>query len=127
MARSFYDRLQPAPVGGGFAMDDWWVWCGSAARGDDDRYHLFASRWPRALTFTPHWLTNSEIVRAVADTPGGPYTFQEVVLPARGAGYWDGQMTHNPTIPSPRRHLAAVLHRDDLWLPAAGAGAGDRP
>lgn len=106
MARSFHARLLPAPVGGGFAMDDWWVWCGSVARGDDGRYHMFASRWPRGLSFTPHWLTNSEVVRATSDTPGGPYHFEEIVLPARGASYWDGQMTHNPTI-----HRAG-----DTWL-----------
>jgi hypothetical protein len=94
----FVDRLQPAPVGGGFAMDDWWVWCGSAIRGEDGRYHLFASRWPKSLSFSPHWLTNSEIVRASADKPTGPYRFEEVVLPTRGEKWWDGRMTHNPTI-----------------------------
>lgn len=46
----------------------------------------------------PSWLTSSEIVRAVADRPEGPYTFAEVVLPARGPAYWDGMMTHNPHI-----------------------------
>ncbi|MEW6357274.1 MAG: glycoside hydrolase family protein [Planctomycetota bacterium] len=95
---AFIDRLLPAPVGGGFAMGNYWVWCGSVIRGEDGRYHMFASRWPRALAFSPHWLTNSEIVRAVSDTPEGPYQFAEVVLPVRGAGYWDGLMTHNPTI-----------------------------
>jgi len=95
---AFADRLLPAPVGGGFAMDDYWVWCGSVIRGEDGRYHMFASRWSRVLTFTPHWLTNSEVVRATSDTPEGPYAFEEVVLPMRGAEYWDGLMTHNPTI-----------------------------
>jgi hypothetical protein len=83
---------------GGFALDGYWVWGGSAVRGEDGRYHLFASRWPRELAFHPHWLTHSEIVRAVADSPLGPYRFAEVVLPARGEGYWDGRMTHNPTV-----------------------------
>lgn len=79
-------------------MAEYWVWCGSVIHGDDGRYHMFASRWPRALRFAPHWLTNSEIVRAVAVRPEGPYRFAQVVLPARGASYWDGRMTHNPTI-----------------------------
>lgn len=95
---AFIDRLQPAPVGGGFAMDGWWVWCGSAIRGEDGRYHLFASRWPRKLPFAVGYPLRSEIVRAVADKPEGPYTFAEVVLPARGEAFWDGRMTHNPTI-----------------------------
>jgi hypothetical protein len=96
--QAFIERIQPAPPGGGFAMDDFWVWCGSVIRGEDRRYHMFASRWTRALPFGPHWVTQSEIVRAVADRPEGPYRMEEVVLPARGEGFWDGQMTHNPTI-----------------------------
>lgn len=55
---SFKDRVLPAPVGGGFAMDGYWVWCGSVikatGRGEDGKYHMFASRWPRGLSFTPH-------------------------------------------------------------------------
>jgi predicted GH43/DUF377 family glycosyl hydrolase len=94
----FRDRLLPAPVNGGFKMKDYWIWCGSVIKGEDGKYHMFASRWTKGLSFTPHWLTNSEVVRAVADKPGGPYAFQEVVLPPRGPEFWDGRMTHNPTI-----------------------------
>jgi hypothetical protein len=65
---------------------------------------MFASRWPRDLRF-PHWLTNSEVVRAVSDQPEGPYEFAEVVLPERGEEHWDGRMTHNPTI-----HVADGLY-----------------
>lgn len=94
----FRERLLPAPVEGGFKMKDYWIWCGSVIKGEDGKYHMFASRWPKGLSFTPHWLTNSEVVRAVSDKPEGPYTFQEVVLPPRGSEFWDGRMTHNPTI-----------------------------
>ncbi len=79
-------------------MKDWWIWCGSVIRGEDGLYHMFASRWPKALSFSPHWLTNSEVVRAVSERPEGPYEFAEVVLAARGPEWWDGRMTHNPTI-----------------------------
>ncbi len=34
----------------------------------------------------------------MAETPEGPYTFQEVVLGDRGAAFWDGRMTHNPVV-----------------------------
>jgi hypothetical protein len=98
MILSFYQKIGTAPIGGGFRMDGYWVWCGSVIQGDDGKYHMFASRWPHDLPFVPHWVTNSEIVRAVSDTPEGPYTFAEVVLPPRGPEYWDGRMTHNPTI-----------------------------
>jgi hypothetical protein len=94
----FIDRLLPAPVEGGFRMPDYWVWCGSVIQDEDDRYHMFAARWPKATPFFDGYRVASEIVRAVADTPTGPYTFAEVVLPDRGAGFWDGRMTHNPTI-----------------------------
>lgn len=98
MSQAFIDRLAPAVKNGGFAMDGYWIWCGSVVMGDDGRYHMYASRWPHDLAFSPHWVTNSEVVHAVSDTPQGPYTFADVALPARGDGHWDGRMTHNPTV-----------------------------
>lgn len=58
---------------------------------------MFASRWPKSLSMRA-WITNSEVVLAVADKPEGPYEFQQVVLPTRGKEFWDGMATHNPTI-----------------------------
>jgi hypothetical protein len=98
MNMAFIDRILPAPVGGGFSMDDYWVWCGSVVQGEDGRFHMYAARWPKALPFFDGYKTHSEVVRALSDTPEGPYAFQKVVLPARGPDYWDGRMTHNPTI-----------------------------
>ncbi|WP_079911863.1 glycoside hydrolase family protein [Paenibacillus sp. 32352] len=92
------EKLKPAPLNGGFRMDGYWVWCGSVVKGEDGRFHMFASRWPQTLPMHPGWIMGSEVVRAVSDTPEGPYEFQEVVLPARGAQYWDGRSTHNPHI-----------------------------
>ncbi|MGG1554719.1 glycoside hydrolase family protein [Paenibacillus ferrarius] len=89
---------RPAPRGGGFRIAGYWVWCGSVVKGEDGRYHMFASRWPKTLPMHPGWLVASEVVRAVSETPEGPYRFEEVVLPARGAEYWDGRSTHNPHI-----------------------------
>ena len=97
-ATPFIERLQPGLRHGGFRMDGWWVWCGSAIRGRDGRYHLFASRWPHELPFFEGYKVASEVVRAVADDPFGPYTFEEVVLGDRGEALWDGRMTHNPFI-----------------------------
>ncbi|WP_198680066.1 glycoside hydrolase family protein [Aureibaculum luteum] len=94
---AFSDRMLPAPVGGGFEMENYWVWGSSVIKGEDGKYHMFASRWPKDIGFGK-WVTNSEIVRAVSDTPVGPYTFQEVVLPIRGKDYFDGLVTHNPRI-----------------------------
>jgi alpha-L-fucosidase len=98
-AQSFRDRILPTEENFGFLQKDYWVWCGSPIKGDDGKYHLFASRWPKSIGFN-HWLTNSEIVHAISDKPEGPYTYSDVALAPRGAGdtYWDGKMTHNPAI-----------------------------
>ncbi len=94
----FARRLRPAVAGGGFALEGWWVWCGSAVRGEDGRHHLFAARWPGRLKFLPAYQSYSEVVRASADRPEGPYRLEEVVLGDRGPEHWDGRMTHNPTV-----------------------------
>jgi hypothetical protein len=89
-------RIGIAPVGGGFAQEDYWVWGSSVVKGDDNLYHMYVSRWPKRLPFHPGWLVASEIVHAVSETPEGPYRFSDVTLQARGAEYWDGRSTHNP-------------------------------
>ena len=90
--------MQPVTEKSGFAIEGYWVWCGSVIKGEDNRYHMFASRWRKTLPMHPGWLLESEIVHAVCDTPDGEFQFEEVVLPARGAEYWDGRSTHNPHI-----------------------------
>ncbi len=96
--RPFQDRLCSAPIGKGFRQAGYWVWCGSVVQGEDGRFHMFAARWPKDYPFFHGYLAASEIVRASAETPVGPYSFEEVVFPVRGAGFWDGRMTHNPFI-----------------------------
>jgi hypothetical protein len=97
-AGTFLSRLQPAVAGGGFELKDYWVWCGAPIRGEDGRYHLFASRVPKEVPFHPHWLFRSEIVRAESERPVGPYRFVEVALPPRGGDFFDARSTHNPHI-----------------------------
>jgi hypothetical protein len=60
---------------------------------------MFASRWSKQLHFGC-WVTNLEIIRAMSGTPAGSYVFEEVVLPARGKGYFDGQVkiSHNGSL-----------------------------
>ncbi len=59
--------------------------------------HMLFSRWPRRLGFGA-WATHSEVAYATAEKPEGPYTFRSVALPARGAEFWDGHVTHNPCV-----------------------------
>ena len=95
--RPIIERLQPAPKDAGFRMDGYFVWGGSLIKACDE-YHLFASRWPEATRFPKGYRDHSEIVRATASTPLGPYTFREVVVAGRGGSWWDGKMCHNPKI-----------------------------
>jgi len=90
--------MRPAPLEGGFRMDGYWVWGMSVIKGEDGKYHGYASRWPKSVPFSPNWTTNSEIVHAVSEQAEGPYKFENVVFKRRGKEYWDGMMTHNPTI-----------------------------
>jgi hypothetical protein len=68
---AFIDRILPAPIDGGYQDPDYWVWGSSVIKGEDGKYHMFASRWLKKLGFGK-WVTNSEVVHAVADTPVGP-------------------------------------------------------
>jgi hypothetical protein len=99
-AQTFRDRLLPTNKEYGFYMEDYWVWGSSVIKGEDGKYHMFTSRWPKKINFN-HWLTNSEIVHCISEKPEGPYIFSDVALPPRGEEYWDGKMTHNPAI---RKH-----------------------
>lgn len=78
-----------------FEEKDFSVWGTNLLRGKDEKYHLIYSRWPKSRGHLA-WVTHSEIAHAVSDNLTGPYVFQNVVLPARGNKYWDGDMTHNP-------------------------------
>lgn len=80
-----------------FQDKDYYTWGGSPVRGDDGLYHLYYSRWKKEYGFLA-WVTHSEIAHAVSKKATGPYKFHDLALPARGAQYWDGLNTHNPTI-----------------------------
>ena len=95
---SIISNLKEAPINGGLKMDNYWVWGSSVIRGDDNKYHMYASRWPKSLPFHPGRMIASEIVHAVSETPEGPYKFKDVALGDRGAQYWDGKSCHNPKI-----------------------------
>lgn len=74
--------------------EDWFNWCNCIIKDDEGTYHLFYARWPKSIGFYS-WLTHSEIARATADRPEGPYTFVETVIPSRGAEAWNRITAHN--------------------------------
>ena len=93
-----FHHLGQAPRTPAFESEGYWVWGSSVIKGNDGKYHMFVSRFPKSLPFHPVWMVASEIVHAISDTPEGPYKFSDIALPARGAQYWDGRSTHNPRI-----------------------------
>ena len=93
----FHSLLLPVPLTAKFENDSMFTWCGTMVKGNDSKYHLYYSRWPRR--FGPQaWVTHSEVAHAVGNSPFGPFVFSDVTLPTRGAEFWDGLCTHNPTI-----------------------------
>ena len=80
--------LHASPKGGGLRHSNHSFWGASGIRADDGEYHLYASRMGKQCGLEA-WDLNSEIVRAVADHPLGPYQVVETVIPA---------MAHNPTV-----------------------------
>ncbi len=93
----FAAAILPTSPQSKFALPGYQVWCGSMVEGRDGKFHLFYSRWPDKLGHNA-WVSHSEVARAVAVKPLGPYRHVDVVLPARGDGFWDGDCTHNPTV-----------------------------
>ncbi len=90
-------KLKPAVPGSGFAMEGYFVWCGSVIK-ENGKYYLFAARWPEEKRFPEGYLTDSEIVLAVTEDLEKPFRFEKVILTKRDGGYWDSAMQHNPFI-----------------------------
>ena len=93
---SFTLTLGKVPLTAKFENDSMSIWGGSLVKGEDNLYHMYYSRWPKKLGWA--WVTHSEIAHAVSKSPFGPFEYKETVLPVRGAEFWDGLCTHNPTI-----------------------------
>jgi alpha-L-fucosidase len=93
----FKDRFEPPGAENIFKTEGYYNWCSSIIKGEDGKYHLFYSRWPKKYTFLS-WLTHSEVAHAVSDSPAGPWEYKETVMQSRGKGHWDAITVHNPKI-----------------------------
>ncbi len=93
----FSRLLKPVQARSVLKSAEWFIWCSTMVRTRDGTCHLFFSRWPKKEGFNA-WVTHSEVAYATAKDPLGPYVFQKVALPARGKEFWDGDVTHNPTV-----------------------------
>ncbi len=85
-----------------FADPEYFQWGGSCMLGENQKYHLFYSRWKRDnLRGMYGWLYVCEIAHAIASKPEGPYIYQNTVLKGFGlpqANRWDARNAHNPCI-----------------------------
>jgi len=82
----------------GKAVDDpdYYVWCTSPIMGDDQKVHLFCSRWPKKYRMDG-WTTHSEIAHYVGDKPEGPFRFANMAMEANPGASWNNSL-HNPAI-----------------------------
>jgi hypothetical protein len=107
---AFAGRLGAVSQTNIFRDEGYYVWCGSAIRGEDGKFYLFYSRWKAGrvgrapgdeVTFKDMsgWIKYCEIAAAVAESPTGPFKPLGVVL--RGSGdprRWDYLNAHNPHV-----------------------------
>jgi len=94
---SYRPTLQTFTEDNHFEDSLWFNWGGSIIQGEDQRYYLFYSRWPRENGFLA-WLTHSEIAVASSDTPSGPWNYEYTALEGRRGNFWDAVTAHNPKI-----------------------------
>lgn len=93
------DKIQPIDTTNLFYDPLYFNWCSSIIKGEDEKYHLFYSRWKKEFGFTS-WMTHSTIAHAVADKPEGPYRYVKTVFDFTEKNKQAGKMisAHNPKI-----------------------------
>ena len=80
----FQRMLKPVPRTAVLSDSAYFIWCGTMVQGKDGLFHLYYSRWKKELGFNA-WVTHSEVAHATSRKALGPFSFKDVVLPARGA------------------------------------------
>jgi hypothetical protein len=79
--------------------EGWTVWDCSPITDETGTVHVFATRWRSPDRPDATWFLGSQIVRAVADRPEGPYTVEEVVIEGDGGDErWDSSGVINAKI-----------------------------
>jgi len=89
------NRFLPAPKDGGFQRDEYHTAGADVVRGEN-KYHLYVNGFPDNLEYSDYWLTNNRIMHAIADTPEGPFTFQNFAWDL-DSSRWD-RMRTNPVL-----------------------------
>jgi len=107
----FQTLLQKPDSAAIFISDNFYTWCSSVIKGEDEKYHMFYSRWPHGKRVADDdpmnyifdgfkgWCKYSEIAHAISDKLNGPYKYVSTVLKGDGkADHWDRFTMHNPQI-----------------------------
>lgn len=72
--------LLPTEPKGGYRNESMASWCGSAVK-EGGVYHFFGSGMTGNCPLINYFATNSMSIHGTSSSPGGPYKFEEVVLP----------------------------------------------
>jgi hypothetical protein len=97
------------------------TWGGSVAPNEDfTEFHMYASMFQMNASLmggSPHgagasWITNSDVVHAVSETPGGPYIATDIALGPRGKVVRQPNCTYAPGLPS---RVCPVVEADEFW------------
>ena len=75
------DGVRPRDIHNGIEDPEWSYWGGKPVRGRDGRYHWFGCRWPEDNPKGHGGWPESEIVRAIGDSPMGPFVFENRIGP----------------------------------------------
>lgn len=103
----------------------WDIWGSSPIITKDGKVHLFVARWPSNKPFASSWHTHSEIARYAADSPEGPFKFQETILKSDGEG-WNAKGYHNPNIQKVGKKfvLSCIAHNNKKMGKRLNASVG---
>ena len=92
----FKKKILPASPSQILSQNGYYLWCGSVVKDEAGLYHMFSSRWETAKEFRS-WVTASSIVRAVSNSPEGPFEIVEELSSLKSQP-WSDKMVHNPTV-----------------------------
>lgn len=67
------DAVKPRDAANGVEDAAFSYWCTSVVQGPDGKYHNFVVRWPEQAAKGHFEWPNSDVVRAVGDSPTGPF------------------------------------------------------
>jgi len=79
------DGVIPRDIHNGIEDPQWSYWCISGFQGEDNRYHMYACRWPSNDPRGHGAWPDSEVVYAIGDKPTGPFIYQHTIGKAHNA------------------------------------------